>query len=191
MENNQPAPEGEKEWNSDEILVGELTCEQTARMLAAFVSALRLFNGAKKAQGDKGIVMAAYKILAHQLTMLNEPIEDDKAKKLVETSISLAVIAIGQAMVCASSGTTDPRAIVSITENALAAVNEMVKREGPESLNDKHIMFNVKKTGEDEFLIGTFLKSSNDIKQEVDKLSSATKAKGEIIKIGGLKKKYL
>lgn len=190
MEQIKPEEAGGEGWNTDEILVGEITSEQAARMLTAFVSAFRLLYAARKRGGDREVMISAYRLMAHQMAIMDAVSVTEEEKKYAESAIKLGLMAIGQAMVASASPATDPRSISGMTENALGAVDLLIKKDGADAISNRQLFFNVKKGPNDTVFISTYCKSNEDLDSllNVPVKAATQEAKTKIIKIGGLKK---
>ena len=134
--NDNPTPEDSgKPWNSHEIAVGQMTCNQLARFSTAFIGALRMFRGDHKLGGTLKVMKAIAILLDNHIAILEAP--DFPNQEMVKSEIELQVSlnAMLMAGLCTSDG-IDPRHACAIAISLIEACNELKNHTGPAGEDD-------------------------------------------------------
>jgi len=139
MIDNTQNPQGDQGWNSEEVVLGDLSCKKAARFMDSYMSIFRAFNMLQK---DNPAEVAT--LLAEVMTEAVERLKNNPDKAHAEESMRMAIAASGFAAATAV-GLAEPYDLANLAENAVNTVYELVSKEGPEFLNNHEIVFGVKK----------------------------------------------
>ncbi len=157
--NDNPAPEGSgKPWNSHEIAVGQVTCNQLARLATAFVGALRMFRADHKAGGTLEVMKAVAILLDNHIAILEAPDFPNKEMVNQEVELQASMIAILLAGLCTADA-IDPRHSSAIAVSLIEACNELKNHTGP--------------AGEDDLVVVDVRMREKDVLQDPEEAISA------------------
>lgn len=144
---NSEVPDG---WNSEEPVVGHLSCEEVARFGATFISTLRLIWSGKAPNDVLGMSKSIAQLLEHQNALFGSDVAKRHSDLFANKAELVGLIAICMAGVC-SDAKIDPRSIASIAYTLMNGVIEMAKNTGPLG-DDDIIVVDVRKAeGEPQF----------------------------------------
>lgn len=145
MKNNNIPLEGDG-WNSDEIVIGDLSCKQVSKFLSAHISAVRAFGHAEANGGAIECLRLAKRLIDAQIAVLDSGQLKDGDKEFASQNIHLGLMSVGQAMVGCST-TTDPRSTADLSHQAMGCFIEMIEKLGQDKAEKTHMRFHIKNKG--------------------------------------------
>lgn len=135
MENKNVNPESSGEWNSDAIVLGNISCVKAAAFMDVFMSSFRTLAGAGKESGVEAAKAA--------IEMLRAIVDVSQRGNKSDEAYRIAVSGIGTALAL-STQFGDPYDLANLAENANNTVYALVE-ENPKALSGNAVKFGVKK----------------------------------------------
>lgn len=134
--NDNPSPEGSgSNWNSDEIAVDDLTCNELARLSTAFIGSYRLISGDRKRKGVLGAMKSFEILLSHQIALMESKDLPQGSEDRVINSGAIGLTALCMAGLVAA-GKIDPRQASMLSMSLLESAVEMGKKTGPIGMDE-------------------------------------------------------
>jgi hypothetical protein len=142
IQDNTPPSEPDKAWNTDEIAVGDLTCEAVSRFLNAYVGSFRALATAKTPVDQISTLRALF---ASQAALFKSGVLSTEDREFAEAQIALGMTAIGMALVTSNS-LMEPRMVLGLCAKAMQGINDLASKQ---DISNQSIGFGVRKSGED------------------------------------------
>lgn len=139
MENNIPSGDN-KSWDSDENVIGNLTCSAAARFLSTFTATFRALATSDQSQGPKGQVDIIRGMLASELAILNSGALNEEDQKFSNENIPLLLVAVGMALVTVNCP-AKPNQILVLCAQAMEAINKVMDQQ---DITSRHLDFHVR-----------------------------------------------
>lgn len=139
MKNEQMPDESGGPWNTDDAVLGGITCKQLSRLCTCYISALRMARGEKKHGGIKAVIELVSTMLAQQLKVANSSELSEQEKKTIEANMTIGLHAVCLAAIF-STEEIDARHLVNIGISSIETVSTLSETTGPIGPDDEVII---------------------------------------------------
>ncbi len=147
MKNNE-IPFNKDGWNSDEVVLGDLSCKQIAKFLSAYSSAVRAFANEDNRGGALACMKLAQRMIEAQIKLMESDTLVGEERKHAEENLFIGLMTVGQAMVTASSN-TDPRTVADLANQSMECFLGILEKHGTNALDSAVLHYHVKAKDEE------------------------------------------
>lgn len=139
MKNNKTPDDSGSEWNSDDLVIEEMSCKELGRLCTSYFSALRMARQDFKREGSEGVMKLLITIFQQQLSLLNSNGLTPAERLIIEENGVVTLQAVCMAGMFASGG-ADPRILTAIGCATLDVVHALSLKRGPITQEDDVIV---------------------------------------------------